>query len=216
MFLKFLKFQVFQKSSSPSLVVPELFDSSFLEKLEETKEEEITFLDTPIKHFPRFLEKFKQEILSTPLPIPQSNISEENKFKIKSRINHLVVDKLIVDSEQSIELIRQTHPTFVSLSQPLYSPKSFSPKTNILVVQTMDNQPPNKMDAIIAAKYAPLVMPQNLNPFLADYLKYIPRFNGEEDITVKEHLTAYYSFADNFNIEHADVWVRVFFSKLGW
>jgi hypothetical protein len=41
-------------------------------------------------------------------------------------------------------------------------------------------------------------------------LKYIPKFTGEEDITIEEHLVAFYSYEDNLNIENEDVWMRVF------
>jgi hypothetical protein len=47
-----------------------------------------------------------------------------------------------------------------------------------------------------------------------DYLKYMPKFMGEEDITVEEHLAAFYSYADNQNIENEDAWMRVFIQSL--
>ena len=60
------------------------------------------------------------------------------------------------------------------------------------------NPPLNRMDAIIVAMYAPLILPQPTNPFPAgDYLKYMPKFTGEVDITAEEHLAAFYSYADN-------------------
>jgi hypothetical protein len=73
------------------------------------------------------------------------------------------------------------------------------------------NPPRNIMDAIVDARYAPLILPHPMNalPF-GDYLKYIPKFTGEEDITTKEHLVAFYSYANNLNIENEDVWMRVF------
>jgi hypothetical protein len=37
---------------------------------------------------------------------------------------------------------------------------------------------------------------------------------GEEDITAEEHLVAFYSYADNQNIENEDVWMRVFVQSL--
>jgi hypothetical protein len=43
-----------------------------------------------------------------------------------------------------------------------------------------------------------------------DYLKYMPKFLGEEDVTAEEQLVAFYSYADNLNIENQDVWMRVF------
>ena len=61
--------------------------------------------------------------------------------------------------------------------------------------------PPDPINAIIAARYAPLVLPNNLNPFpTTDYMKYLPRFNGEGETTIEEHLIAFYKFADNFSI----------------
>jgi hypothetical protein len=73
----------------------------------------------------------------------------------------------------------------------------------------------NRMDAIVVAIYTPLFLPQPMNSLPAgDYLKYMPKFIGEEDITVEEHLVALYSYADNLNIENEDVWMRVFFQSL--
>jgi hypothetical protein len=54
-----------------------------------------------------------------------------------------------------------------------------------------------------------------MNPLPAgDYLKYMPKFTGEGDITAEEHLAAFYSYADNLNIENEDVWMRVFVQSL--
>jgi hypothetical protein len=49
---------------------------------------------------------------------------------------------------------------------------------------------------------------------LRDYLKYMPRFTGEGETTTKDHLASFYSYADNQNIEHEDVWMRVFVQSL--
>jgi hypothetical protein len=77
------------------------------------------------------------------------------------------------------------------------------------------NPPRNRMDAIVAARYAPLVLPQPMNSLpVGDYLKYMPKFTGEEDITAEEHLSSFYSYADNLNIENEDVWMRVFVQSL--
>jgi hypothetical protein len=54
------------------------------------------------------------------------------------------------------------------------------------------NPPRNRVDAIVVARYAPLVLPQPMNSLLVgDYLKYIPKFTGEEDITAEEHLLSF-------------------------
>jgi hypothetical protein len=47
-----------------------------------------------------------------------------------------------------------------------------------------------------------------------DYLKYMPKFTGEEDIIAEQHLSAFYSYANNLNFENEDVWMRVFVQSL--
>jgi hypothetical protein len=92
------------------------------------------------------------------------------------------------------------------------SPPS-SPPPNIPMAGA--NPPLNRMDTIVAARYAPLVLPHPMNPLPAgDYLKYMPKFTGEGDITAEEHLAAFYSYADNLNIENEYVWMRVFVQSL--
>ena len=71
------------------------------------------------------------------------------------------------------------------------------------------------MDAIIGSRYAPLVLPVALHAFPAtDYMKYLPRYNEEGEFTTEEHLVAFYSFANNFNIDYEDVWMRLFVQSL--
>ena len=53
---------------------------------------------------------------------------------------------------------------------------------NPLIVQTAPvmAQPPTRMELIVAARYAPLLLPQPLHPLpQGDYLKYFPKFTGE-------------------------------------
>jgi ribonuclease HI len=77
------------------------------------------------------------------------------------------------------------------------------------------NTPRNIMDAIVVVRYAPLILAQPMNSLLVGYyLKYMPKFTGEEDIIVEDHLVAFYSYADNLNIENEDVWMRVFVQSL--
>jgi len=72
-----------------------------------------------------------------------------------------------------------------------------------------------RMEAIIATRYAPLVLPHPLNSLPADgYLKQFPKFTGEGDITVEEHLEPFYSFIDHHVIMHADVWMGIFVHSL--
>jgi hypothetical protein len=69
----------------------------------------------------------------------------------------------------------------------------------------------DRMDEIVAARYAPLVLPQFMFSFPPnDYMRYLPRFNGDGAVTAEDHLSSFYSFVGNFNVEHVDVWMRLF------
>jgi hypothetical protein len=87
-----------------------------------------------------------------------------------------------------------------------------TPKTQTLKIE---NMAADRMEEIVAARYAPLILPQVMFAFPPnDYMRYLPRFNGDGAVTVEEHLSSFYSFADNFNVEHVDVWMRLFMQSL--
>jgi hypothetical protein len=88
-----------------------------------------------------------------------------------------------------------------------------SPPPNIPMAR--ENPPMTRMEAIIVARYTPLLLPQPLNALPAYvYLKQLPKFTGEGDITVEEHLEAFYSFTDDHVIMHAYVWMGIFIHSL--
>jgi hypothetical protein len=73
------------------------------------------------------------------------------------------------------------------------------------------NPPRTRMEAIVAVRFAPLILPQPLNALLEyGYLKQLPKFTSEGDITAEGHLEDFYSFIDNHAIENEDVWMRIF------
>jgi hypothetical protein len=144
------------------------------------------------------------------LIFPQPSTSERDKPEIQVFNNILAIEGFIKPTETYSHPSSppKVHtPPSPHTSQPSSPPKSPTPVVHTMVV--------NRMDAIIAARYAPLVLPQVLSAFPTGYyMKYFPRFNGEGDVTVEEHLASFYSFADNFNIEKSDVWMRVFVQSL--
>jgi hypothetical protein len=88
-----------------------------------------------------------------------------------------------------------------------------SPPPNIPMAGA--NPPLNRMDSIVTTRYAPLILPHPMNPLpTGDYLKYMPKFTGEGDVTAEEHMAAFYSYANNLNIENEDVWMRFFIQSL--
>jgi hypothetical protein len=97
----------------------------------------------------------------------------------------------------------------VSIKSPPSSPRLYNPPLHNQMVG--ENPPRNRMDAIVAVRYAPLVLPRPMNSLpIRDYRNYMPKFTGEEDIIAEEHLETFNNYVDNLNIENEDVWMRVF------
>jgi hypothetical protein len=108
-------------------------------------------------------------------------------------------------------------PSYIPFSPKLHTIKSSSPPCSPRVQNPMAgaNPPANRMDSIVATRYAPLVLTQLVNALPpGDYLKYMPKFTGEEDITTKEHVSPFYNYEDNQNIENEDVWMSFFIQIL--
>jgi hypothetical protein len=63
--------------------------------------------------------------------------------------------------------------------------------------------------AKVAARYAPLVLLIPLHDLLENYMKSLPKFTGEGDLTAQEHINFFYQFANILGIEHEDVYSRL-------
>jgi hypothetical protein len=71
------------------------------------------------------------------------------------------------------------------------------------------NVPPPRVFAKVAARYAPLVLPVPLHDLPENYIKNLPKFTGEGDLTAAEHINFFDQFADICGIEHEDVYSRL-------
>jgi hypothetical protein len=69
--------------------------------------------------------------------------------------------------------------------------------------------PPPRVFAKVAARYAPLVLPVPLHDLPENYIKNLPKFTGEGDLTAVEHINFFDQFTDIFGIEHEDVYSRL-------
>jgi hypothetical protein len=71
--------------------------------------------------------------------------------------------------------------------------------------------PPPSIFAKVVARYAPLVILVPLHDLPENYMKNLPMFTGEGDLTVAEHINLFDQFADILGLEHEDVYSRLFF-----
>jgi hypothetical protein len=69
-------------------------------------------------------------------------------------------------------------------------------------------QPP-RIFAKVVARYTPLVLPTVLHDLLENYMKNLPKFMGEGDLTATEHIAFFDQFANILGIEHDDVYSRL-------
>jgi hypothetical protein len=172
-----------------------------------------------LRNFTRDTKSEPDQLLSSS---PQSSSSEEAKPQFRTFDNPLFLEPSSHLNSEKKPLISSVEDHKPTSTQPSSSTQgTVFPSTSQILslpkIQTtvVTNMVVNRMDAIVAARYAPLILPQVLYAFPPnDYMKYLPRFNGEGEVTVEEHLNYFYSFADNFNVEHADVWMRLFVQSL--
>jgi hypothetical protein len=69
--------------------------------------------------------------------------------------------------------------------------------------------PPPRVFAKVAARYAPLVLLVPLHDFPENYIKNLPKFTGEGDLTADEHINFFDQFIDICGIEHEDFYSRL-------
>lgn len=67
---------------------------------------------------------------------------------------------------------------------------------------------------IVQARYVSVLLPANLGNFPDNYLKRLPRFNGEAGPSAKYHVSAFLDFVYNMNIEDENVYMRLFVQSL--
>jgi hypothetical protein len=153
------------------------------------------FLDRPPSQVSRFL-----NFGSVPAEFSPPGLGLEGEILVTPlSLNHLLFPIPLRDS-------------FPVAPSQTPSPPS-SPPPNIPMAGA--NPPMTEIEVIIATRYTPLMLPQPLNNLPAEgYLKQLPKFTGEGDITVEEHLAAFYTFVDDNVIMHTDVWMRIFVHSL--
>jgi hypothetical protein len=152
---------------------------------------------------PRTLEYFPTTGFTTPPPIRVVAFTERETFVPSSSVASSPNPRLFPFCPRDTVLVCP-----VQTLTPLGSPP-------VRIPMASPNPPRNRMDAIVVARYAPLVLPQPLNALPAGgYLKQLPKFTGEGDITAEEQLAAFYSYADKYVIMNEDVWMRIFVHKL--
>jgi hypothetical protein len=206
---------LFSKSADEKTTVTTVEDQSPFYQQENSNDDELTdsklvekaFKTLERNHSSSSLESFHSQ-------------QKEDHLNIYTRV--LAVEHLLQElsakgeenlAEHLANFYRASYHTSFPLedSPPSHSPnveeskKKVSPLSPLII---MDAPPPlTKMQQILVARYAPLILPNLVSAMLTrDYQKYMPKFTGEGDVSAEEHIEAFYSYAENLNIEEEDVW----------
>jgi hypothetical protein len=187
-------------------IADELIDSNLVEKPSKTLER---------NHSSSSLESFHSQQKEDHLNIYTSLLVVE----------HLLQELFAKGEENLVEQLANSYRASYHTSFPLED----SPSSNFPSVEESEKRlsllspffimaappPLTKMQQILAARYAPLILPNPLSSMpTGDYQKYMPKFTGEGDVTTKEHIEAFYSYAENLNFEEEDVWTQIFVQSL--
>ena len=73
---------------------------------------------------------------------------------------------------------------------------------------------PPSVNLLLVAKYVPLDFPNNLQDVHDSYLNIFPKFDGEYNTIVEEHMAKFQDFTNNLLIEYDDVYMRLFVHTL--
>jgi hypothetical protein len=130
------------------------------------------------------------DLVSSPQPIHKDEICIEipPKFDHPCNLEEVEIDS---NSSQISSLYVAIVETFHQLVKPHIQPTSFQTRIR------------DKM-------FKPLRMTFHLHPYPLDFLEYLPRFSGEDHVTIERHLEAFEKFVDDFEIVHDDVTMRLF------
>jgi hypothetical protein len=69
---------------------------------------------------------------------------------------------------------------------------------------------PPRFFAKVAMRYVPLILPIPLHELPENYIKRLPKFTREGDLTTTEHINFFDQFADILGLDHKDVYSRLF------
>jgi hypothetical protein len=151
---------------------------------------------------------------SVPVDFPSPSFTTPPLFKV---VGFAEKETSVPSRPEAFSLDPQLFPFVPRITPPISSSQTPSPPGSPPIHTPMAgaNPPRNRMDAIVAARYNPLILPHPLNSLLASgYLKHLPKFTGEGNITAEDHFATFYSYADNYAIVNEDVWMRIFVHSL--
>jgi hypothetical protein len=74
--------------------------------------------------------------------------------------------------------------------------------------------PPPHLNPRFMERFILLNIPSQVDDLPENYLKLLPKYNGESSLSAEEHLVTFQDFTDNLFMENDDVFMRFFVQTL--
>jgi hypothetical protein len=217
------KIELFSKSIDEKIAVNTVEEQTSFDQQENTNDDKLIDLNL-IEKTPKTLERSHS---SSSLESFHSQQQEDhlNIYTSLLAVEHLLIE-LSAKGEgnlagQLANFYRASYQTSFPLEDSSLSHSSSAedlkkkPSLSSPLIVMAAPPPLMKMQQILAARYAPIILPNPVSSVpTGNYHKYMPKFTGEGDVSVEENIEAFYSYAENLNIEEEDVWTRVFVQSL--
>ena len=159
--------------------------------------------------------KFPSEPLTSYIPLSDTKYleTEYSEFRSEPHQTFLSINKGKGPLERSLSFdissfLHQNFPVSPD-SKKCVTPPFFTSKSMAGVGGGYPNAPPPDVFAKVPARYAPLVLPAPLHDLPDNYIKNLPKFTREGDLTATEHINFFDQFADICGIVHEDVYSRL-------
>ena len=130
--------------------------------------------------------------LSSPFSVPKEEEQDSSWLKPTIPVSNFQV----YTDPQSFKKAKSLSPGKILLFQYKVSKSPFHPSSSqafpsskpVSLKMAAQQQPLDMMDRMVATRYAPFVLPRPLNALPGgDYQNYLPRFDGQGEITAEEH-----------------------------
>ena len=149
----------------------------------------------------------EQDTPSTPIYFQEPQL-EEHSFESVSFASTQAQPNIVAGPSAIVH-----QPTPISVLPPpsfTFTTGSSTSTTQGAVNQVVNMAAPT----FLMDRYAPLNLPQPMNAMPQEYLKLLSRFIGEDEVIAEQHLPLFCTFAENLNVEHLDVMMRLFVKSL--
>jgi hypothetical protein len=75
--------------------------------------------------------------------------------------------------------------------------------------------PPPPINLWGISRFSPLNLPQITHDLPDNYMKYLPKFDGDKTHSIEEHMSSFHDFTENKFVEKNDIFMMIFFQTLG-